>query len=112
MHNEFIRTLLSGAMFSYDMNHLRANNILTQKSKRLANMFLEEFKKTDGILDKMFDEKEDYAKQLSEIMEQYINRLVINVWDMENMCILYDVYAKHPQETQDFVNNMLKKDGE
>lgn len=107
MHNEIIKTFLTLDLGRFYSNELRANNVITNKAKRSLNIFLDEFKKADLYIDKMFEDREDYARQLSEIIERYIEKLAIDIWDMENMCILYDIYRQHPKETEDFVNKML-----
>jgi hypothetical protein len=52
--DSIVHTLIAGELFKFYLNELRANNILTKKTKFHANGFLEEFKKAEGILDAMF----------------------------------------------------------
>lgn len=107
LKDTIVHSLISGELFKFYVSEMKANGILNQKTKRSANMFLEDFKKTNGVLDAMFDKEPDKAESVSIVFENYVNTLAVNIWDMENICKIIEAYQKDPKSINGIVNKIL-----
>jgi hypothetical protein len=107
--NSFIQTLIGGSYFAFKLNELMANRVLTNKTKYHTKGFLEEFKKADGQLDKLFDNNEEYARALSDIFDATIEELAsFEIWHFENIRLLLQSYKENPKGAERFVNRTIK----
>jgi len=109
LSDSIVHTLIAGELFKFYLNELRANNVLTKKTKFHANGFLEEFKKADGILDNMFEISEIEAVNVSRVFEQYVQTISKpSVWDFENIIAIFEAYKKDPKSINGICKKILK----
>ena len=74
----------------------------------IANQFLQEFKKSEKVIDTMFDVAEPNAVSVSDVIEKYVNTLAVNIWDMENIVLIIEAYNKDPKSINGVVKKVLK----
>lgn len=107
--DSIVHTLIAGELFKFYLNELRANNILTKKIKFHANGFLDEFKKAEGILDAMFEQKENEALSISQVFEQYVQTIAKpSISDFENIIAIFEAYEKDPKSINGICKKILK----
>ena len=108
LEDKIVHTLISGELFKFYISELKANGIVTQKSKMIANQFLQEFKKSEKVVDAMFDVAEPNAVSVSDVIENYVNVIAINIWDMDNIRLIIEAYNKDPKSINGVVKKVLK----
>jgi hypothetical protein len=107
--DSIVHTLIAGELFKFYLNELRANNVLTKKTKFHANGFLEEFKKAEGILDNMFEISEIEAVNVSRVFEQYVETIAKpSISDFENIIAIFEAYEKDPKSINGICKKILK----
>ena len=108
LEDKIVHFLISGELFKFYVGELKANGIITQKSKMIANQFLQEFKKSEKVIDTMFDVAEPNAVSVSDVIEKYVNTLAVNIWDMDNIRLIIEAYNKDPKSINGVVKKVLK----
>jgi hypothetical protein len=108
LEDKIVHTLIAGELFKFYISELKSNGIVTQKSKMIANQFLQEFKKSEKVVDAMFDVAEPNAMLVSDVIEKYVNTIAVNIWDMENIRLIIEAYNKDTKSINGVVKKILK----